>query len=179
MGFEYNSVDSREGSIDELVAKGRFRVAVKKKTAIIIGGAGIAGYVWLFALASKVNNFLDPVTMTDFHLKVSQVLMLMILPFYFGIVIALLSFGREYNYRADGKVFVVTSKGIPDEYFFYKNVNSVTYKEMKFLLFVRGYKVEISTNHGVTTYNYVFPGILKHQPAKNLPFEVIRERIQK
>lgn len=174
----YFGTNGRELDVYDVVAQGSFRVAVRKRTAVVMGVVGIAVYAALFYLVTRIPNALDMVTGAVLHLTIGQIGMIILAPFYAGTIIAFLRNGREYHYRANGREFVVTSKGIPDEHFFYKDVQSVNYKKMVFLWFIKGYKVEILTRHGITEYNYVFPGFGRLQPTRNLPFEAIRERIE-
>ncbi len=174
----YVGNDGRELGLNDIIAQGSFRVIVKTRTAVLIGIAALVVYAMLFIWVMGINNPLDMVTRTVFKLSISQLIMIILAPFYAGTIINFLRNGRQYNYKANGREFVITSKGIPDEHFFYKDVQSVTYKKMEFLWFIKGYKVEILTRFGITKYNFVFPGFGKLQPTRNLPFEVIRERIE-
>lgn len=174
----YVGSDGRELGVNDIIAQGSFRVIVRTRTAVIIGIIALIVYVWLFLWATRGHNVLDGVTGTVFRVTVGQLIMIILAPFYAGTIINFLRNGRQYNYKANGREFVITSKGIPDEHFFYKDVQSVTYKKMEFLWFIKGYKVEILTRFGITKYNFVFPGFGKLQPTKNLPFEIIRERIE-
>ncbi len=174
----YVGDDGRALSLNDVIAQGSFRVVVKTKTAVIIGIIALVVYVFLFLEVSNIHNVLDMLTGTIFGVNIGQLIMIIIAPFYAGTIINFLRNGREYNYKANGREFVITSKGIPDEHFFYKDVQSVTYKKMEFLWFIKGYKVEILTRYGITKYNFVFPGFGKLQPTRNLPFEVIREKIE-
>ena len=179
MGFEYNGIDGRELDVNEVVAKGTFRAPVKTVTAVIMWVVGIAVYVVPYILLTLKFINITFGNNNIFRLLETNLVYIVITPFYFGMIVALLHHGREYHYRADGRVFVVTSKGKPDEYFFYKDVLRVTYEEMRFLVFVKGCKVEIITRGDVTEYKYVFPGLIRHQPVRNMPFEAIRERIER
>lgn len=172
----YVGSDGRELGLNDVIAQGSFRVIVRTRTAVLIGIVALAVYALLFAEAIKIDRKIFEVTMVSF--KICQLIMIILAPFYAGTIIGFLRNGREYNYKANGREFVITSKGIPDEHFFYKDVQSVTYKKMEFLWFIKGYKVEILTRYGITKYNFVFPGFGKLQPTRNLPFEVIRERIE-
>lgn len=174
----YIGLDGRELDINDVIARGTFRVTVKPGTKFIMWAVGIAVYVALYILITP-QGFHTYHALLGFI--INNLVYIFITPFYFKMIVNLMRSGREYNYRADGRVFVVTSEGISDEYFFYKDVQSVTYKEMKFLWFAMGYEVEILTRRGITKYNYVFPGLGRHHSTmaltSTLPFEVIRERI--
>lgn len=77
---------------------------------------------------------------------------------------------REFSFsRRDGKGAVA--------HFFYKDVLSVDYAPHKFLWHDNGYYVTIETKSGFYTYKYVFPRYKHSIPIKDLPFEVIRSRI--
>lgn len=166
----YFDSDGREHDVNDVVAQGTFRVVVKTQTAVIMGVIAIAVWIGLYMLLEGIYTF--------FAIPLGKIIAVLLAPFIFGIFVNYLRNGRVYNYRANGREFVITSKGIPDERFLYTDVQSVTYKKMEFLWFVKGYKVEILTRFGITKYNYVFPGFGKLQPTRNLPFEVIRERIE-
>lgn len=174
----YIGDNGREMDINDIVAQGTFRVVIQTRTAVIIGIIAAAVYALLFYWASMLHTPLDMVTGVVLGVSISQLVMIILAPFYAGTIINFFRNGREYNYRANGREFVITSKGIPDERFLYTDVQSVTYKKMEFLWFIKGYRVEILTRFGITKYNFVFPGFGKLQPTSNLPFEVIRERIE-
>lgn len=167
----YIAANGRELNVNDIVAQGSFRVIVKTSTAVIMWIAAVAVYALAYYFL-VIRNF------NIVGINVARIALIIIAPFYAGTIINFMRNGREYHYRANGREFIVTSKGIPEERFLYSDVQSVTYKKMEFLWFVKGYKVEILTRFGITKYNYVFPGFGKLQPTKNLPFEVIRERIE-
>lgn len=166
----YVGGDGRERDVNDVVAQGSFRVIVKTGTAVIMGVIAVMIWVGLYVLVKDIYVL--------FVWPVGKIAAVLLAPFLFGTVINYMRNGRVYNYRANGREFVITSKGKPDERFLYTDVQSVTYKKMEFLWFIKGYKVEILTRFGITKYNFVFPGFGKLQPTKNLPFEVIRERIE-
>ncbi|MDE7229542.1 MAG: hypothetical protein K2N56_03600 [Oscillospiraceae bacterium] len=165
----YFDSDGREHDVNDVVAQGTFRVVVKTWTAVIM--IVIAAAIWFGAFMLLRDIYYG-------DLPVGKIIAVLLAPFLFGTFINYMRNGRAYNYRANGREFVITSKGKPDERFLYTDVQSVTYKKMEFLWFVKGYKVEILTRFGITKYNYVFPGFGKPQPTRNLPFEVIREKIE-
>ncbi len=166
----YIGIDGREHDVNDVVAQGTFRVIVKTGTAVIMGVIAVMIWVGLYMLLKDIYSW--------YVFPVGKIVAILFAPFLFGTVVNYMGNGRVYNYRANGREFVITSKGKPDERFLYTDVQSVTYKKMEFLWFVKGYKVEILTRFGITKYNFVFPGFGKLQPTKNLPFEVIRERIE-
>lgn len=171
----YTGTDGREVNVNDVVAQGSFRVVVKPGKAIVGGVIAAAVYAALCVfLMEEASN----ATVDAFSVPVVAAVLVVVGLFYFGFLINILRQGREYHYRANGREFVVTSKGIPDERFIYSDVQSVTYRKFS-ILFVSGYKVEILTRFGITRYNYVFPGFGRRQPTKDLPFEVIRERIER
>lgn len=166
----YIAANGRELDVNDVVAQGSFRVIVKTSTAVIMWIAAVVVYALAYYFL-VIRNF----NIVGIH--VARIALIIIAPIYAGTIINFMRNGREYHYRANGREFIVTSKGIPEERFLYSDVQSVTYKKMEFLWFVKGYKVEILTRFGITKYNYVFPGFGRLQPTKNLPFEAIRERI--
>lgn len=165
--------DGRVFSENDIISQGTFQVALRTKTAVIVGIIALAVY---FAAFFFMRSLMIGKGQTS--IPVGTIIMIIIAPFYAGTIINYLRNGREYSYKANGREFVVKSKK-SEEHFFYKDVQSVTYKKMEFLWFIKGYRVEILTKYGITKYNYVFRGFGRLLPTSYLPFEVIRERIEK
>lgn len=171
----YTELDGRERSLNDIVAQGTFRETIKPGKAFIIAVIAIVVYVCLSLLILNLLSDFGLISPRD----VGEVVMVIVAPFYGGTIINYLRNGDLYHYRANGREFVISCKGKADEHIYYNDVQDVTYTKSEFLWFINGYKVEILTRHGVLRYNYIFPGFGRKQPTSNLPFEVIRERIQK
>lgn len=170
---EYIGSDGRTQSENDIIARGTFRTPVSTRTAVIVGVIAIIVYLLLFGL---VLNW--TLNINELAYIVGMVIMVLLAPFIAGTIINYLRNGKEYTYKANGREFVVTSKN-SEERFLYKDVQSVTYKKVEFLWFIKGYKVEILTKFGITKYEYVCPGFGRLIPEKDLPFEVIKEHIEK
>lgn len=168
-GREYIGSDGRTQSENDIIARGTFRTPAKTSTAVIAAIIAIVVYVIIFSQARLVYSWGIPV---------GSIGMVLLAPFIAGTIINYLRNGREFKYWANGREFVIASKNT-EERFLYKDVQSVNYKKVEHLWFIKGYKVEILTKYGITKYNYVCPGFGRLIPTSYLPFEVIRERIEK
>lgn len=87
--------------------------------------------------------------------------------------------GTEYKYFANAREFSFSRKNGKGAvaHFFYKDILSIDYCPHKLLWIDTGYYVTIETKSGFFTYKYIFPRFRHAIALKNLPFEVIRERI--
>ncbi len=87
--------------------------------------------------------------------------------------------GTEYRYSANAREFSFSRKNGKGAvaHFFYKDILSIDYCPHKILWIDTGYYVTIETKSGFFTYKYIFPRFRHAIAVKNLPFEVIRERI--
>ena len=87
--------------------------------------------------------------------------------------------GTEYSYFANAREFSFSRKNGKGAvaHFFYKDILSIDYCPHKLLWIDTGYFVTIETKSGFFTYKYIFPRFRHAIALKNLPFEVIRERI--
>lgn len=104
--------------------------------------------------------------------------LLMIGLILFGLFLVM-SGGTEYKYSANAREFSFSRKNGKGAvaHFFYKDILSVDYCPHKLLWIDTGYYVTIETKSGFFTYKYIFPRFRHAIAVKNLPFEVIRERI--
>ncbi len=168
----YADVD-RERGVDEIVVQGTFHVAMKSGKTILIEVIGFIVYMLIIIL---LYNFFGRY-FGGFGKAVALGIVIFVAPFYFGTIFNFVRNGNECRYSANGREFVICSKGKPDEHILYSDVQSVDYKPTKLLWFISGYKVDILTKYGVLKYNYVLPRLTKMHNTQNLPFEEIRKRI--
>lgn len=104
--------------------------------------------------------------------------LLMIGMILYGLFLVM-SGGTEYKYSANAREFSFSKKNGKGAvaHFFYKDILSIDYCPHKLLWIDTGYYVTIETKSGFFTYKYIFPRFRHTIAVKNLPFEVIRERI--
>lgn len=173
----YIGSDGREHSINEVVAQGAFREVMKPQKAALIVIAAVVFYV--VAAFALLSIFFGVQKMVMSVIWPAVVALLIVTPLYAGMIINVIRNGELYNYRANGREFVIISKNGKEEHILYSDVQDVVCRPVSYMLFIKGYKVEILTRYGVLRYNYVNEGIKRRLTESTLPFEVIRERISK
>lgn len=170
---------SRELDEKEIVGQGSFFLGkMGAPRMICIIAEIILSLFELFELLSFILQF--PTSFFSVKLVITSVITLI----YLALSTPLFMYIRgsdEYRYSANAREFSFSrrdGKGAV-AHFFYKDVLSVDYAPHKFLWHDNGYYVTIETKSGFYTYKYVFPRYKHSIPIKDLPFEVIRSRIDR
>lgn len=174
----YINEEGREVSINDIIGRGTFRVALPKKQTVLLWLICAPLLLWvLYAVILLPLNFIN-LFLGDISAVATVVSA--ILSFVVSIVIIkCIRQGREYNYKANGREFVVTAKNMPEEHIYYNEVAGVSYSKLKFLWFDNGYNVEITTNYGIIKYKFVYPRFRHNVKTEDLPFELIRKGAEK
>ena len=167
----------REIDEKEIIAQGSFFLGkMGAPRTICIIAEIILSLFELFELLSFILQF--PTSLFSVKLVITSVITLI----YLALSTPLFMYIRgsdENRYSANAREFSFSrrdGKGAV-AHFFYKDVLSVDYAPHKFLWHDNGYYVTIETKSGFYTYKYVFPRYKHSIPIKDLPFEVIRSRI--
>ena len=174
----YINEEGREVSINDIIGRGTFRVALPKKQTVLLWLISAPLLLWaLYAVILLPLNFIN-LFLGDISAVATVVSA--ILSFVISIVIIkCIRQGREYSYKANGREFVVTAKNMPEEHIYYNEVAGVSYSKLKFLWFDNGYNVEITTNYGIIKYKFVYPRFRHNVKTEDLPFELIRKGAEK
>ncbi|MGN1119672.1 MAG: hypothetical protein ACI4Q4_04895, partial [Oscillospiraceae bacterium] len=134
----------------------------------------LVGYISIFAVELFTNTTLLSPKHTLFFIYASIVVLAA------GVVtLWVLKEGETYSYKASTEEFrVYDRKGREIACFYYCDVKSVSYHEMKYLFFfTRGYHVTIVTKYRTVEYKWIFPRNIKWCPPQKTPFNIIAERI--
>lgn len=86
--------------------------------------------------------------------------------------------GYSCRYKANNIEFVIYRKGIAIIDLLYKDAVSVEYKPLKFLWFRQGFHVVITMKKYTLEFDYVELSPVKRQHPEDLPFEIIRRKIE-
>lgn len=167
----------REIDEKEIIAQGSFFLGKTgaSRTICIIAEIILTGFLifWLVSFIGAMSSWLrSPIVYITVGIIIAYIIISMPLLVY-------IRSGNEYRYSANAREFSFSrrdGKGAV-AHFFYKDVLSVDYAPHKFLWQDNGYYVTIETKSGFYTYKYVFPRYKHSISTKDLPFEVIRSRI--
>lgn len=174
----YFGEDGRARDPNEIIGRGTFHVPLSKKVTallwIITAFLAVGG---VYTIGSSLGLFI----LSGFSSGKSILTAIfgLIALLASGVIINFMRQGKECGYKANGREFVVSMKNMPDEHIYYNSVAGVTYSKLKFLWIENGYNVEITTDHGVLKYQYVFPRLRHKIKTEDLPFELIRRESER
>lgn len=151
-------------------AKGEFRCSFPFETVFsgIAAGFLVLGELTFLLnyteLAFRTNNMLAP-------------LAIMVVWGFFWLWIVRISFtGMTCRYEADDKEFRINAPFNRNEVFYYADVESVSYKPIKYLTGrVRGYSVTIKSRYRAYNYKYIFSKNKLKTAPDDFPFHMIEE----
>ncbi len=151
-------------------AKGEFRCSFPFETgfSVIAGGFLLLGELSFllryYDLAFRFNNLLTP-------------LVIMIVWGFFWLWMVRISFtGMTCRYEADDKEFRINAPFNRNDVFYYADVESVTYKPIKYLTGrIRGYRVTVKSRYRAYNYKYIFSKNKLKTAPEDSPFHIIEE----
>ena len=179
----YLGEDGRERAIEETQAQGSFYIKAQfgvtlAITLIVMALSALTVIFLLTVFFGFVQSGMINLGKTDTIITIAAAILIQPLVVYKTVM---MTHGKSYNYRADGRGFFVTSqrKDNDNTQLLYKDVMSVDYTPFKVFGKVRGYKIDILMTYGIVRFDYVFPSYKHPIPRQYLPFEVIRSNIPK
>ena len=156
---------SKDNKSKKLLRRGSFRCARRHELiyVMIILGIGVGNAVfWFFALNlhrilfggnhgyfEHIFEHID--TLMEVYLLLIQVGIIVLSPFF---VIA--THGTSCEYAAEETEFVIKGPGKQTEYFYYDDIVSMNWEELKLFGLKRGYHVVIETGVRTIEYRYIY-----------------------
>ena len=151
-------------------AKGEFRCSFPFEAVFSSIAAGflvigeLSFFMRYYDLSMRFKNLLTP-----------MVIMIVLGVFWLWMVRISLT-GMTCRYEADDKEFRITTPFNRNEVFYYADVESVTYKPIKYLTVrIRGYRVTIKSRYRAYNYKYIFSKNKLKTAPEDSPFHIIEE----
>lgn len=84
--------------------------------------------------------------------------------------------GSEWNYEADEKQFRLRKPNVPEEVFYYEDIEELRFTPIFLFWIERGYRVIIRTKYREFTYHYIYTKNRVNRSPDGSPFYIIAER---